>query len=371
MKPCIIILAYPDTDNKIQILNNTINSVTGLQHNGEKIPVFVFSNLDIDLDRITEIDKFIYSGKNEMLAASDFFTPEMVAKARELTKYRHNITSENLNVSYVPLRYGTEKNYYWALTELYQLAINWVNESGFTHFMLLQELNLGEGEIQLVYKYFSELNDSDLDGIVAFEPDQGHHHMSDFVFFGKSKWWSELFGDMTAEDFYFTTYPNFTVEEYYHRKLILKEGNIKYKVRKRLNDNQLDYWEDSPLSWQKEILDIDCNTTCTWKLFFPNLVQDNFISNEETVGVDIVKSVDIAILSNGETGDIFVFNKSMIEVWINIICSDTRVNNFNFHFGPRCYRIIPTGIDLKGTELTIAYTYYDGSEKCQTKFYQL
>ncbi len=371
MKPCIIILAYPDTDNKIQILNNTINSVTGLHHNGEKIPVFLFSNLDIDVDRISEVDKFIYSGKNKMLSALDFFTPDIVAKARELTKYRHNIMSEHLNISYVPLRYGTEKNYYWALTELYQLAINWVNESGFTHFMLLQELNLGEKEIQLVYNYFNELDQKDLDGIVAFEPDQGPHHMSDFVIFGKSKWWSELFTNMTAEDFYLTSFPNFTVEEYYHRKLIIKEGNIKYKVRSRLSDNQLDYWSDSPLSWQKEILNINCDTTCTWKLFFPELVQDNFISNEETEEFDIVKSVDCAILPNGETGDIFVFNKSNIEVSVNIICSHKQVNNLNFSLGPRCFRVLPTGCDLKGQELTVAYSYYDDGDKCKTKFYQL
>ncbi len=369
MKPCIVILSYPDTDNKIQILSNTIKSVTGLYHNSEKIPVFVFSNLDIDKDQIPVVDNLVYSGKNNMLSALDFFTPEIVAKARELTKYRHNVTSENLNVSYVPLRYGTEKNYYWALTELYQLSFNWIYESGFTHFMLLQELNLGEREIQLVYNYFSELDEQDLDGIVAFEPDQGPHHMSDFIFFGKSKWWSELFSNMTAVDFYTVSFPNFTVEEYYHRKLILKGGNIKYKVRNI--SNEFNYWLDSPETWQKEILDINCDTTCTWKLFFPELTQDKFISNEETVNFDVIKSVDIAILPNGDTKDIFVFNKSNIGVNINIIFSDNRITNLSFHFGSRCYRVIPTGSDLIGVELTIIYHYYDNGEKCQTKFYQL
>ncbi len=371
MKPCIIILSYPDTENKIQILNNTINSVKDLMVDNLSIPLFVFSNLNIDRDKLSKVDDFIYSGKNKMLSALDFFTPEIVAKARELTKYRHNLVTQHLNISYVPLTYGTEKNYYWALTELYQLAFNWVNQSGYTHFMLLQELNLGEKEIQLVKTYFGEMNQRDLDGIVAFEPDQGPHHMSDFVFFGKSKWWSELFNDMTAEDFYFTSFPNFTVEEYYHKKLISKGGNIKYKVRLRLDENQLDYWNDSPPTWQKESLSINCDTTCTWKLFFPELTQENFINNYESNQFDVVKWIDISVLPNDQTHDIFVFNKSNTEVQISIISSHPGVNNWSFQLNPRFFRVIATGIDLKGTELTIAYTYYDGSEKCQTKFYQL
>ncbi len=371
MKPCIVILSYPDTDNKIQILSDTINSVTGFTYNNCDVPVFVFSNLDIDKDQIPKVDKLIYSGKNKMFSALDFFAPDVVSTARELTKYRHNLVSDTDNISYVPLQYGTEKNYYWALTELYRLAFSWITESGFTHFMLLQELKLGESELQLVDLYFTDLIRNDLDGIVAFEPDQGPHHMSDFVFFGKSKWWSELFDDMTVENFYYLSFPNWTIEEYYHRKLIIKGGNIKYKVRNRLNEHQLDYWSDSPETWKKEILNIDCNTTCTWKLFFPDLIQDNFSNNHESDKFDVAKWVDVSIIPNGENHDIFIYNKSDLLIEFNILSSHPKVDNIHFYVQGKYYKVIPTENNLKGTELTFAYSYFDGGQKCQTKFYQL
>jgi hypothetical protein len=84
--PCIIILSYPNTDNKIQILLNCLKSVKKLN-----IPIFVFSNMDIDKKYLSDVDEFIFTGENVMVSASDYLSIDNITLARNTTKYRFHL----------------------------------------------------------------------------------------------------------------------------------------------------------------------------------------------------------------------------------------------------------------------------------------
>ena len=373
MKPCVIVLSYPNTENKLNILSKCLESVKKLDY-----PIFLFSNMDIDLGLLPEIDDFITTGENIMYSASDFLPIEQITYARNITKYRYHLMFGDGLINYLPISYGTEKNYYWALTKLYQKAFNHINNLGFTHFMLLQELNLGDEELKLVNQYFSEANDLNLDGIFAVEPEMGPNHLSDFVFFGRSSWWSELFNTMTVNEFYETTIPNWTIEEYYLKKCKLKGGKIKFKVRTNLEECHKKYYDNVPVTWIRD--DINCNSRETFNLFFPELSQNNLSNNTETPSFDVEKTFIVSITKHDSGYQIFLWNQNLSihdrDVDINLTFSknndiDIDAQPIELKLPPGVWNVRYYDEYIKGSQVDVTYTYEDEGEikTLQRKYY--
>jgi hypothetical protein len=65
---------------------------------------------------------------------------------------------------------------------------------------------------------FNEINLDNIDGSFPVDPNMGDNHLNGDVFFGKVKWWNELFNTTTPIDFYTKTFPNWTPEEYFYIK---------------------------------------------------------------------------------------------------------------------------------------------------------
>ena len=354
MNPCVIILSYPDTENKLDILSKCISNAKKLN-----IPVFLFSNMDIDTTKITEVDEFIYTGENQMYSASDFLPIEQITLARNITKYRNHLMFDNGLITYIPITYGTEKNYYWALTKLYKKSFEYCNEKGFTHFMLLQELHLGENEITLSKQYFDEMYNKNLDGMFAVEPEMGENHLSDFVFFGKTKWWNELFNSMSIDEFYNLTFPNWSVEEYYYKKVRQKEGIIKFKIRTKLEEWEETYYRNYPSTWVRD--DVDCQTRETFNLFFPELRQTNLSNNTETPSFNIDKSLVVSLRPISDIYQLFVWNKAISEndrdIKVNIHFDGGEYENIELDLKPNHWVLRDFPITVGGKKVNISYSY--------------
>lgn len=373
MKPCVIVLSYPNTENKLNILSKCLESLKKLNY-----PIFLFSNMNIDMSSLPQINGFISTGENEMLSASDFLPIEQITYARDMTKYRHHLMYGDGLITYLPISYGTEKNYYWALTKLYKKAFNVVRELGYGNFMLLQELHLGENELELVKKYFSELKELDLDGLFAVEPEMGPNHLSDFVFFGKSSWWANLFNTMTVDEFYKTTIPNWTIEEYYLKKCKIRGGKIKFKVRTNLEEWHKSYYDDMPENWIRD--DIDCESRETFNLFFPDLKQNNLSNNTETPSFDVEKALTVSITKHDSGYQIFLWNKNLSihdrDVDINLTFSknngiDIDTQPIELKLPPGVWNVRYYDEYIKGSQVDITYTYEDEGEikTLQRKYY--
>ena len=164
--PCIIVLTHPNTEEKLNLLNKCL-----LQLKKTKYPIYVFANMNIDLEILKTIDGFIYTGENKMYSASDFLNIKSITEARNTSKYRHHLTIDDKNIiTYIPITYGTEKSYYWSCINLYKVAFEFVKNSSHTHFMLTQyDSIIPDCDLHLIDNNFNELYSNNLDGSFPVE----------------------------------------------------------------------------------------------------------------------------------------------------------------------------------------------------------
>lgn len=371
---CIIILTYPDTENKINILLKSLQSVKNLN-----LPILVFSNMNIDKKYLSDVSHFCFTGENEMVSASDYLSIDEITQARNTTKYRNHLTFDNSIITYIPINYGTEKSYYWALTKLYRKSFEVASEMGFTHFMLLQELELTDESLRLSEKYFEETYKSNLDGIISVDPNMGENHMSDFVFFGKTEWWRDLFQSMSVEEFYRLTFPNWSVEEYYFKKCKERFGNIKFKIRTNLEEWEEQYYRDYPSNWVRD--DIDCLTRDPFNLFFPDLILTNSSNNWETPTFDVEKSLVVSIRYVNDIYQIFIWNKQLTEndkkITVSVSFpiqteSDVEIAPIHLELLPGFWNIRDYQEFLSGRKVVVEYSYEQNEQVVsETKIYYI
>ena len=368
---CIIILSYPNTDEKLKNLNKSIESVKELN-----IPIFLFSNMDIDEKYLNGVEKFIYTGENKMVSAADYLSKEEITRARYKTKYRFHLKNNENIISYLPINYGTEKNYYWALIKLYRVAFEYCFKEGYTHFMLLQELILKDEDILLTKTYINEVIDNKLDGLISVDPNMGENHFSDFVFFGKTKWWNEMFKTTNVEEFYKMTFPNWVVEQYFYKKCKQKEGNIKFKITTQIEQWQEKYYKIFPKTWIREDINVISNEP--HRLFYPNLKIEDLSNSWETPYFDIEKSLVVSVLPFDDGYQIFVWNRpisnkdKIIKVKITLLNSENYSEVINKEFLPGGWHLININENLYGKEVEVFYSYIDNEEIItDTKIYFL
>lgn len=367
-------MTYPNTENKVNILLKSIRSAKKLN-----VPIFVFSNMDIDKKYLSDVNEFIFTGENLMVSASDYLPIDKITLARNTTKYRFHLEFDENIITYIPITYGTEKSYYWAVINLYRKSFEYVYNKGYSDFMLLQELELGDEEIKLSIDYLNETHLSNLDGIIAVDPSMGENHLTDYVFFGKTKWWNELFQTTTVEEFYNITFPNWSVEEYFYKKCKEKPGNIKFKIRTDLEIWEKQFYCDFPSSWIKD--NINCLTKQPFNLFYPKLILTESSSNWETPYFDIEKSLIVSILPINDYYQLFVWNKSISEYDKNITLNITfttdnnssiETETINLELQPGVWNLKNIYENMKGKTVIIEYSYFDNENViCDSKTYYI
>ena len=184
-----------------------------------------------------------------------------------------------------------------------------------------------DSDLYLIDENFNEINLNNIDGSFPVDPNMGDNHISDFVFFGKTKWWNYLFQSTSVEEFYNLTFPNWSVEEYYYKKCMGAFGTIKFKVRTNLEEWEEQYYREYPSNWIRD--NIDCNTRDPFNLFFPDLILTDSSNSWETPVFDIEKSLLVSIRPINGIYQIFVWNKLISEhdriINVNISLS----TNFN------------------------------------------
>jgi hypothetical protein len=373
--PCIIILAYPNTDEKLNILMRSLNGVKNYN-----VPVYVFSNMDIDKQYLEHSKEFIYTGENKLVSASEFLSIKDITLARKTTKYRHHLSFSDNIITYLPITYGTEKSYYWALTKLYKKSFEHVYNQGHTHFMLLQyDTILNDETFNSFDGYLNELYSSEVDGIISVDPNMGNNHMNDYAFFGSVKWWNELFSSTSAEEFYTMTFPNWTIEEYYYLKCKNKEGKIKIKVRTNLEEWEKDYYYDIPSNWIRE--NINCSTRDSLNLFFPDITDAGLCNYWDIPYFDIEKYFIVSIQPFKDIYQIFIWNQSISkhDKIINVALKfpiesdlDFKINDFNFELLPGVWNLEYIHENVKGRKVIVECSYIDNEELiCNAKTYYL
>ena len=373
--PCIIILTHPNTEEKLTLLSNCIT-----QLKKTKYPIYLFSNMDIKSDILETIDGFIYTGENKMYSASDFLNIKKITEARNTTKYKSHLTYGDKIISYTPINYGTEKSYYWACTNLYKTAFEFVRNNSYTHFMLTQyDTIIPDSDLHLIDGNLNEINLNNIDGSFPVDPNMGDNHLNGDVFFGQVKWWNELFNTMTPIDFYTETFPNWTPEEYFYIKAKQKDGKIKIKVRTNLDEWEKKYYNVVPINWIKE--KVNSTTRSPVNLYFPNVTETGLSNYWDTPYFDIEKSLIISIQPFRDVYQMFVWNQSIsihdknINVTIKFPTenhSDVTIDDFNFDLSPGTWTLDYISENMKDRKVIIESSYMDNEELiCSSKMYHI
>lgn len=373
--PCIIVLTHPNTEEKLNLLEKCL-----LQLKKTKYPIYVFSNMDVELEILKTIDGFIYTGENKMYSASDFLKIKTITEARNTTKYKSHLTYGDRIITYTPINYGTEKSYYWACTNLYKTAFEFVKNNSYTHFMLTQyDTIIPDSDLHLIDENFNDINLNNIDGSFPVDPNMGNNHLNGDVFFGKVRWWNELFNTMTPIDFYTKTFPNWTPEEYFYIKSKEKDGKIKIKVRTNLDDWEKKYYNNIPVNWVKE--NIDSNTRRPVNLYFPNITQTGLSNYWDIPYFDIEKYLIVSIQPFKSIYQIFIWNQSISNHDKNITITikfpiendlDIKINDFNFELLPGVWTLKYIHENVKGRKVIVECSYMDNEELiCNSKTYYL
>ena len=374
--PCIIILTHPNTEEKLNLLSNCIT-----QLKKTKYPIYLFSNMDIKSDILETISGFIYTGENKMYSASDFLKTKTITEARNTTKYKSHLRyGDNKIINYTPINYGTEKSYYWACTNLYKTAFEFVKNNSYTHFMLTQyDTIIPDSDLHLIDENFNDINLNNIDGSFPVDPNMGNNHLNGDVFFGKVRWWNELFNTMTPIDFYTKTFPNWTPEEYFYIKSKEKDGKIKIKVRTNLDEWEKKYYNNIPVNWIKE--NIDSKTRSPVNLYFPNVTQTGLSNYWDIPYFDIEKYLIVSIQPFKDIYQIFIWNQSISkhDRIINVTLKfpiesdlDIKINDFNFELLPGVWTLEYIHENVKGRKVIVECSYMDNEELiCNSKTYYL
>lgn len=361
IKPCIIVLTHPNTENKKLLLVETLNRLNELS-----LPIFVFANMDVDSEFLPHITEFIYTGQNPFYSASDFLSIDEVIKARNETKYRNHVQYLNQTYTYTPITYGNEKSYFWACNMLYQVAFNHVKNLGYTHFMLSQyDTLIPKEELFLVHEYFGEMFIKNLDGYFAVDPNMGENHFNGDVFWGNVKWWSDMFNTMSPWEFYNLTFPNWTPEEYFYIKAFKKGGNVKILLREEGDEWEKNFYQDLPPTWEKEL--IKTSSRKAVNTFFPSLSDTGLSNYWDTPNFEIEKSMVISCVKKPEHFEIFVWNKPISEndrnIQIEISFSvDKKRNPINLNLEPGYWSIHHQILDSDERKLIVNYSYQEDTQ---------
>lgn len=361
MSPCIIILTHPNTDKKLEILSNSLSRLVKTNY-----PIFVFANMYVNPKYLTNATDFIFTGENKLISASDILSLEKVRDARESTKYRLYLNFDKFNITYFPINYGTEKSYYWACVNLHKVAFNYVNGKGYTHFMFMQYDSLiEESDIHLVEKNLKELVEFNYDVNFAVDPEMGENHINGDVFFGKVKWLSDVTNDMTVNDFYESTFPNWTPEEYFYIKLKEKGGRVKIKIKNVEHLKQ--YYNNVPDTWEKEYVTNESNRPIN--IYFPNVSESGLSSYLDTSNFDVDKSLIVSLMLKENYYELFIFNRisSLDPRSINVDIKVKRGDDILFEIitdlEPGHWDIKHINDDLRGSNLELITKYITEDKK--------
>lgn len=328
MNPSIFIASYPNTEEKIKILKECINSV---KKSG--FPVVAVSNLVLP-EEISSIVEECLIGKNEECKYRDFFTDEEIDKARNSSKYLLHFTpSGGETISHRPFYYGRGSTYHWAgLTQQVEI-VNYSKQNGISHALILEgDVVLDEKDILKIQSYFSKMEEEKLDFIVAMQNNFGH--MAGNGWFTRIDYWEKVCIGMSAEDFLRSTYPNFSSEGYVIDRMKKSGGRGEILSFENQSPGFPDSWVLS-----KKDLSEEGQGKSPINLFFPatNRVHLSFnLDRKDQSHMDPLQYVHMGTGKMGNMPIFFIWNRyngeTVIEIKAKISVFNGEIQIFNSEY---------------------------------------
>ena len=365
MKASIFITSYPNTKDKIDILEQCISSV---KNSG--FPVILVSNMKIP-GEITSMVKECLSGGNEECRYQDFFTDEEIDVARNSSTYlSHFMPSEGELISYRPFGYGRGSTYHWsALTQNLEI-LNYSKQNGISHALILEgDIILGEKDILKIQSYFSTMEEENLDFIVAMQ--NNFRHMSGNGWFTRIDYWEKVCSVMSAKDFLRSTYPSFSSEGYVVSRMIKSGGKGHLLVPDTGSQSQ----ENFPSTWTLIETKVPENTGVhsSTNLLFPGTTKvglsyssdrnDQDLSNPLGylplgVGLNVKTGTPLFFIRNGYNG----ISVRLVKAKISIFSGDSPIFNSEYNLVPGGWAWSPVSDLRRNSHCTVDITVIDHEE---------
>ena len=367
MNPSIFIASYPNTEEKIKILKECINSV---KKSG--FPVVAVSNMALPED-ISSMVETCLIGENEECRYSDFFTEEEIDTARNSSTYHsHFFYHEGESITYKPFSYGRGSTYHWAgITQQVEI-IKYSRQKGITHSFLLEgDIILDERDIFRIKEYFYLMEEKNLDFIVSMV--HGRGHMSGNGWFTTTEYWERVCHMVSKEDFLRSTYPNFFAERYVVSRMIKSGG------RGHLLVLNLDFHsqENFPSTWELIEIKLPENTSInsSINLLFPETTKVGLSWSSETNDQDPsdpLKHLYLGVGLQVEAGTPLFFIRNMykeitvkhVKAKISIFNENSQIFNYEYNLVPSGWALNPVRNLKRNSHCTvdIKVVDHDGNE---------
>ena len=339
MNPSIFIASYPNTEEKIKILKECINSV---KKSG--FPVVAVSNLVLP-EEISSIVEECLIGKNEECKYRDFFTDKEIDKARNLSRYLLDFTpSGGETISYKPFHYGRGSTYHWAgLTQQVEI-VNYSKQNGISHALIIEgDVVLDEKDISKIQSYFSKMEEEKLDFIVAIQDNFGH--MAGNGWFTRIDYWEKVCIGMSPEDFLHSTYPSFSSEGYVIDRMKKSGGRGEILSFENQNPGFPDSW----ILTKKDLFE-DGQGKSPINLFFPATHRVHLSFNLDRKDQSPLDPLQYVYMGTGKMGNMpifFIHNRyngetiQKIDAKVYIFDQEFQIFEAKYELYPSCWAWTP------------------------------
>ena len=335
LKECIFVVSYPNTDQKREILKKCILSLKKTN-----LPVVLVSNIEIPED-IKSIANHYLDGKNIDCRYEDYFSREEIDYARNHNKYLLDFSYGGEVITYRPFHYGYGSTYHWSALKQRDLIISFCKENNIINYFTLEgDTVLDEADVFLIREGFDQMEEEDLDFILALENNLGHI-CPDFLFISTAHA-ERIFSGFTALEFLKSTYPQWSAETYiFHR---MKKYKGKGKILKWSSDPIST--EDFPSTWKIEEKESPKGfVPKSINILFENTSETWLSSSIDSEDQNLSEPLSYVLMGTGKKSDLpvfFIWNRYNREIVKEINAKITIFNGESVTFNSD-YNLFPGG----------------------------
>ena len=314
--PPIFILSYANTEYKIQVLKECVQSVKKIG-----MPVISISNLELETDVLDLFDDYV-TGENETCCFGEFFSDSEIDLARMSSKFFVYFTTPwGDTINYKQLSYGRGCTYHWSALNQLNIILQYCKKKNIDYFFSLEgDCVIDESDAGRVKEYFELMTKENLDFLVSLSP--MFDFMSGNACFFKTSYLEKCFEGTSCEDFLKSTYPSFSAESYLFNRLIQNSG--KGKLFLFDSDPRNKFPENCSI--ERKIIDSLDGNFEPIRLLFPNTKKMHLSVSTDRMDqspLEPLKYVEIGLGTKNNQDVFFIWNQyngqTVSEVHINVI----------------------------------------------------
>lgn len=320
--PPIFILSYANTEYKIQVLKECVQSVKKIG-----LPVISISNLELETDVLDLFDDYV-TGENETCCFGEFFSDSEIDLARMSSRFFIYFTTPwGDTINYKQLSYGRGCTYHWSALNQFNIILQYCKKKNIDYFLTLEgDCVIDDEDLPKINEYFETFDREKFDFCAMIG--NLFYYICANVLILRTSYLERSFENVSCEDFLKSTYPNFAAESYLFERLLKNGGKGKIFM---FNSDKRDFLPESCVV-ERKFVENENDGLNPIKLFFPNTKKMYLSVSTDRMDqspLEPLKYVEIGLGTKNNEDVFFTWNKyngssvERVSVQVNIFNGST------------------------------------------------